>query len=370
MIQAIGLMRGTSADGVDVALVRINKNKIECRAFKTYPYPKTFQKKIFNALTLSLEETAILHFELGRFFARTVSSFLKSTKISSKNIFCIGSHGQTLFHRAKRAHKEGCTLQVGEASFIAALTQIKTVSDFRPQDIAVGGEGAPLTPWFHSIFFKNKKNISIHNLGGMSNLTYLSKSAEKTIAFDTGPANCLIDLLMRTKTRFLYDAYGRMAARGRIHKNLVHKWLKHPYFKKNPPKSAGQDEFGSAYLEKLLKDLKGVSLEDQCATLTYFTALSIVQAYEKFILKKHPLQEIVFCGGGVKNKTLMRFIQKGLEKYSIRFSTFDEYGISSDAVEAVSFALMAVYCLQHKVNHLPSATGASRATILGKISYP
>ncbi|MBI2609420.1 MAG: anhydro-N-acetylmuramic acid kinase [Deltaproteobacteria bacterium] len=368
MIRAIGLMSGTSADGVDIALIKINKNKIKLEAFETYSYPKKIQKNIFNALNLSLEEIAALDFELGHFFSYTVNHFLKKNKISSKNIFCIGSHGQTLFHRTTGAQDKWCTFQIGEPALIATLTGIQTVADFRPHDMALGGHGAPLTPWFHAVFFKNKKNVSVHNLGGMSNLTYLGSNS--IIAFDTGPANCLLDLFMRKHTSYLFDSSGKMAARGSVYKNIVQKWMKHPYFKKAPPKSCGQDEFGSAYLEKLLKDLKGFSLEDQAATLTYFTAQTIIHAYEYFILKKNLLQEIIFCGGGVKNKTLMHFIQEGLKKYAVQFSTFDKYGISSQAVEAVSFALMGVYCLKKKSNHLPRTTGASRKTILGKISYP
>lgn len=373
-MKVLGLMSGTSADGVDIALISIQGHKIKLDACKTFPYPSKLKVKILNAQNLKLPQISALNFEIGYFFANSALRFLKEKTISRKKIFCIGSHGQTVFHKTSGLQKEWNTFQIGEPSIIAAKLQAPVVTDFRPKDIALGGQGAPLTPYFHYSFFKKRNSLCVHNLGGMSNVTFIPFSNQKlkVLAFDTGPANCLIDGVIRSisKGRLNFDKGGRFASQGQIHWSLVKKWLKHPYFSKNIPKSCGQDEFGPKMILSIMKACRHLDKKDIAATVTAFTAQSMIQSYEKLILKKHKLKEIVFCGGGIKNTTLMRLIKQGLKKYSISFKTFDDYGIDSHAVEAVSFAYMAYQCLKNKTNHLPQTTGASRETILGKIIKP
>ncbi|HLD74563.1 MAG TPA: anhydro-N-acetylmuramic acid kinase [Bdellovibrionota bacterium] len=377
-MKAIGLMSGTSADGLDVACISANrKDQIKLLAFKTYPYPKTLQKKILKVHHARLSDVALLNFEIAYFFSDCIKRFLKKNRLKPRDMSCIGSHGQTVFHKTSGSKKEWTTLQIGEGSVIAALTGITTVTDFRPKDMALGGEGAPLSPYFHYSFFKNATNLAVHNLGGMSNVTFLLNKGNprEILAFDTGPANCVLDGAMRIFSKGLknFDKDGKLAASGKIHERLVQKLLKHPYFKKKPPKSCGQEEFGPVFLKKVLRECRGLKKKDIMATLTAFVAQSIFLSYKKFMWSaahKHKLKEIIFCGGGIHNKTLMSAIRKDFSAYKIKISFFDDYGVSSDAVEACCFALMGLRCLQHKINHIPSATGASRATILGKIIYP
>ncbi len=373
-MKVLGLMSGTSADGVDVALLSINGNKIKLNAFKTFAYPLKLREKILSALNLPLPQISQLNFEIGGFFANSALRFLKEKRIPSKKIFCVGSHGQTIFHKTSGPQREWSTFQIGEGSIIAAKLQLPVVADFRPQDMALGGQGAPLTPYFHYSFFKNRDSLCVHNLGGISNVTFipLKNQKSKVLAFDTGPANCLIDGVMRkiSKGQLNFDRGGRLASQGKVHWSLVKKWLKHPYFSKSIPKSCGQDEFGPQMVSSIMKECHRLNKKDILATVTAFTSQSIIQSYEKLILKKHKLKEIVFCGGGVKNKTLMKQIKEGFQKYFISFKTFDDYGIDSHAVEAASFAYMAYQCIRNQTNHLPQTTGASRETILGKIIRP
>ncbi len=368
-------MSGTSADGLDVACISVDKkDTIRLLSFKTYPYPQALHKKILNIEVCRLPAIAALNFEIADFFAACVNKFLKENSLKKHEIACIGSHGQTVFHKTLGKKSEWTTLQIGEPSIIAVKTGITTVADFRPQDMALGGEGAPLSPYFHYTFFKNQSNIAVHNLGGMSNVTFLyrKKGAEKIIACDTGPANCVLDGAMRalSNNKKNYDQDGKLAASGIVHEKLIQKFLKHPYFRKKPPKSCGQEEFGSIFLKKVLKECHGLKPGDTMATLTAFVARSIFISYKKFIFSKNGLKEIIFCGGGVHNKTLMGAIKKEFSFHKTKISFFDDYGINSDAVEACCFALMGLRALQKKINHLPSATGAERATILGKIVYP
>jgi len=296
----IGVMSGTSVDGVDVALVSIKGEKVELKGFRSYPYSPSLRKKILSAASLSLSEVSQLNFEIGKVFAKAVLSFLKKQRVSSKKIYCIGSHGQTVFHKTLGKKSEWSTFQLGEPSFIAAHTGILTVADFRPKDMAFGGHGAPLTPCFHYAFFKKRGPLVVHNLGGMSNMTYIPKGGRKSkvIGFDSGPANCLIDGVIRHLTSQKYDSGGKLAASGRVHQGLVRRWMKNSFFSKKLPKSCGQEEFGENFIQKILKQTKGLSKKDIVATVTAFTAESIVKSYENYILKKNSLREIVFCGGG------------------------------------------------------------------------
>ncbi|MBI2026303.1 MAG: anhydro-N-acetylmuramic acid kinase, partial [Deltaproteobacteria bacterium] len=268
---------------------------------------------------------------------------------------------------------------------------VACVSDFRPMDIALGGEGAPLTPYFHWVFFKNRENLAVHNLGGFSNVTVIPKknSASSVFAFDTGPANYVINLAMRLVSHGKkdFDKDGELAKKGEVSQTTVEKWMKHPFFRKQPPKSCSIEVLGKEFLEDFKKEILIRSLSrapaneplgiknlqskaDKISTVTEFVARSIVKSYDQFILPRCKLKEVVFCGGGAHNKTLMNVLSKQLFNRGIRVSYFDDYGISGDAVEAVSFAYFGYLCLNKKVNHLPQVTGALKSAILGKISYP
>src|SRR3989338_5810308 len=360
-MKVVGLMSGTSADGLGVACISVNpQDQVKLIAFVTYPYPRALQKKIFDVHHADLGDIARLNFEIAYFFSDCVNKFLKKYHFRPRDIACIGSHGQTVFHRTCGPRQTWTTLQIGEPSIIAVKTGIATVADFRPKDMALKGEGAPLSPYFHSSFFKNRTHVAVHNLGGMSNMTYLFKEGKtrKVRAFDTGPANCVLDGAMRvlSKGKKNYDKNGELAARGKIHSKKLYTFLKHPYFSKTPPKSCGQEEFGRVFLEKVFRECRGLKEEDIMATLTAFVARSIFCAYEKFILNKNELKEIVFCGGGVHNKSLMKFIRQEFSSYKVKISFFDDYGVNSDAVEACCFALMGLRALQKKINHVPAAT--------------
>jgi len=372
-MKVIGLMSGTSCDGVDVALIDISGKKIKCKAFETYPYSKKMKQHLLEALNMSLEEVAELNSELGDFFGNKVKEFLKTKKTKSSSIYCIGSHGQTVIHRTSRHTKKKFTMQLGEASHIATITGIDVVSDFRQKDIAMGGEGAPLSPFFHFAYFGNKSNVAIHNLGGFSNITVIpvANAPKKVIAFDSGPANYLIDEVMRaiTNGKKHMDKNGHLAKKGKIHYVFIDKWMKHHYFKKDIPKSCGKSDFYDTLLYKILKLQSGLDHEDLVATVTELTAQSIIEAYRKFVLPRCTVKEVIFCGGGVYNQTLMKSLDEKLQAEGIAISSFDDYGISSDAVEAVCFGYLGYLCMKKKVNHLAHTTGAKKNSILGKISY-
>lgn len=371
---AVGLMSGTSIDGIDAALVRITGRsphlKIGLLAWSIYPFPTEVREKI---LAVSQErggssrEICRLHFELGELFSRSVQKICRKGHISPSQLDVIGSHGQTICHLGSAG-----TLQIGEPSVIAERTGVTTVADFRPRDIAAGGFGAPLAPYFHTLLFWDpRKNRAVHNIGGISNLTYLPKrvSLERVTGFDTGPGNMVIDGLLReiTKNSVPYDHGGKIAARGIVSLKLLKSLMSHPFIRKKPPKTSGREEFGRDFVSQILRRGRTMRLkeEDLVATVTALTASSIAENYRRFIFPKAVPDEIIFGGGGVHNETLMKMIRAELSGISI--STFDRYGIPSDAAEAVCFAVLGWETLSGHPTNLPSVTGARRRVILGKI---
>lgn len=366
MSLAVGLMSGTSIDGIDAALVDISGRspnlKIKILSWAIYPFPKGMKEKI-----LSGEDICRLNFELGELFARGVYKICRKGKIPVEKIAFIGSHGQTICHLGR----EG-TLQIGEPSVIAERTGITTVADFRPRDVAAGGFGAPLAPYLHWMLFRHsRRHRAVHNIGGISNLTYIPKGAsiDRVIGFDTGPGNMVIDGLLRetTSNRTTYDHGGRIAARGVVSLKLLKELLSHPFILKRPPKTSGREEFGRPFVQKVLKRgwVLGLRLEDIVATATAFTAVSIAENYRRFIFKRGVPDEIIFGGGGVHNSALMTMIRAELP--DIRIVTFDDYGIPADAAEAVCFAVLAHETLKGRPTNIPSVTGAKRKVVLGKI---
>lgn len=372
----IGLISGTSADGIDAALVEISerqgKVRTKLRSFATSPYPGSIRKRIMGVSTPkggSTGEICRLNFEIGELFAEAAKKICRKAGVSLKKIDFIGSHGQTIGHFGKSG-----TLQIGEPSIIAERTGVTTVADFRPRDIAAGGEGAPLAPFLHYLLFADsRKNRVVNNIGGISNLTVLPKGLQirKVTGFDTGPGNMVIDGLVEliSEGKRHYDREGQIASRGFVSLKLLRHLLSHSFIRKRPPKSAGREEFGENFVRELFKKGRSLRLrdEDLVATATALTATSIAENYRRFVFPLSVPDEVIFCGGGVHNRSLMRMIRSELP--GIRISTSDDYqpDISSDAAEAVLFALLGFQTLRGKSGNLPSVTGARHPTILGKI---
>jgi anhydro-N-acetylmuramic acid kinase len=395
-LRVAGLMSGTSADGVDVAIVDIRDRQVSVLAFDTFPYSSALRKEI---LCLCRPETArldqICHYNhvLGEVFADAVLRLCDKSGIGLLSIDLIGSHGQTIYHNPKGGRYGGraigSTLQIGEPSRIAQRTGITTVADFRPRDMAAGGEGAPLVPYADGVLFRDERLCrTVQNIGGIANLTFLPADRHscrgrpalesragsprhvpnaEVLAFDTGPGNMVIDGMMRlvTKGQRQYDRGGAMAAKGAVHDELLKEMLRHPFFRRRPPKSTGREQFGQQYCEWLYAKARreGLLPEDMLATATALTASSIALAYRKF-LPQLP-EEMILCGGGSHNATLVRMLQQRLAGVTIRST--DEFGISVDAKEAVSFALLAYATIKGIANNVPAATGASEPVVMGKI---
>ncbi|MHC4270730.1 MAG: anhydro-N-acetylmuramic acid kinase [Planctomycetota bacterium] len=378
-LRVAGLMSGTSADGVDVVVVDIrdNNHAVNLIAFDTFPYPaalRTAVFKLFQPTTARLDDICHFNFVLGEVFANSITKLCKKAKISLNSIDLLGSHGQTIYHNPKGTrygkNQVRSTLQIGEPSVITQRTGITTVADFRPRDMAAKGQGAPLVPFADYFLFRDKRICrAIQNIGGIANLTYLPRNCKPKdiIAFDTGPGNMIIDGLisMISMGKRKYDRRGKIASQGFVDKNLLEDMMTHPFFRRRPPKSTGREEFGLKYCEAFYKNAlkKKMALKDIVTTATAFTAESIAQAYRKF-LPRMP-DEVILCGGGSHNITLVRMLQQKLGKTKIRL--IDEFGIACDAKEAVSFAVLAYATIKGISNNVPSATGANQQLILGKI---
>jgi len=374
-MRVAGLMSGTSADGVDAAIIDINSNKVKVLAFDTFAYSSKLRSCILRlcaSASCNVADVCHFNFALGEVFGESVIKLCKKSGISPNTIDLIGSHGQTIFHNTKGRRFEKkivrSTLQIGEPAIIAQRTGITTVADFRPRDMAAGGQGAPLVPFADYFLFRDKhRNRTVQNIGGIANVTYLPAhcGTGDIIAFDTGPGNMIIDgiisIISRGKKKF--DRGGRIAARGKIDKAILDDMMRHPFLRLRPPKSTGREEFGSQYCEALYRKVKCARSEDIIATVTAFTAESIIRAYRKF-LPRMP-DEVILCGGGAHNSTLVKMLRQGFNKSRVLLS--DEFGISCDAKEAVSFAILAYATIKGEANNVPSATGAKQPLILGKI---
>ncbi len=375
-----GLMSGTSADGVDVAVIDIKKDNVRVLGFETFEYPKELRKNILDLCygkTCKVEDICHLNFVLGEVFTESVITLCQKNRIKLSTIDLIGSHGQTIYHnpKGKLFGKKviRSTLQIAEPSIIAYRTGITTVADFRPKDMAAGGQGAPLVPFADFFLFRDKKlNRAVQNIGGIANVTYLPANCktENVIAFDTGPGNMIIDGMISiiSKGRKKFDRNGSFAEKGRVDKNTLDALLKHPFLKIRPPKSTGREDFGSRYCKYLYDKLikKRLLPENIIATVTAFTAVSIARAYKRF-LPKIP-DEVILCGGGARNKILIKMLEQQLGQ--TKFLLSDELGISSDAKEAVSFAILAYAAVNGIANNITGATGAQKPLVLGKIALP
>jgi anhydro-N-acetylmuramic acid kinase len=417
----LGLMSGTSADGIDVALARISgappNLKAKLLGQTSFAFPYSLRKEILRVAEqqpLGAGELSQLNFRLGRILAEAALAACGRLGVSPKRVSLIGSHGQTIFHQGVASRYFGAltasTLQIGDGSVIAARTGITTVSDFRPADMALGGQGAPLVPYLDYLLYRHPKlgRVSL-NLGGIANITVIPANAKpaQVFAFDTGPANMLIDGLVQhfTHGRERFDKDARLARSGRINTPLLKVLLQDPYLKIKPPKSTGREYFGAAYVKKLLVLGRRYQAKpnDLIHTATAFTAASVADALDRFVLPKHRIHELIVSGGGAHNPLLFEqlsaftavgppaenftavprkaFAERMLvtpaqgslrQKRHASFVSVlvsSRFGMPEDAKEAFAFALLAYETFHRRPANLPAATGASGPAILGKISY-
>jgi len=378
----LGLMSGTSADAIEVALATVSANSPpKLINHTTRPLPKALRAEILRiaeGAPASAAQISQLNFRLGHAFAEAALAALRQFRVSPKRVALIGSHGQTIFHQGRPVpflgHPTASTLQIGEPAIIAARTGITTIADFRPADIAVGGQGAPLVPFADYLLYRHPKlgRVSL-NLGGIANITVIPANAKpsQVLAFDTGPANMLIDALVShfTHGRQHFDKNARLARKGRSLPVLLNALLRDPYLRQPLPKSTGREYFGAAYLKKLLSLAPKYRAHpnDLLRSVTLFTALSVVDALHRFVLPKTKIHQLIVSGGGAHNPLIMAQLAAALAPIEVLPSS--QLGIPEDAKEAYAFALLAYETFHHRPSNLPKATGASRPAILGKISY-
>ena len=376
----VGLMSGTSMDGIDAALGEVTGSGESCRfrplGFVTTPYPKPIREELLEIGDgkdhgSDLAKISSLNYRLGELFAQAAARATKKMGRSLRSVDLIGSHGQTVYHHPRG--RGGSTLQLGEPAIIAERTGVTTVADFRPADVASGGEGAPLTPYVHYLLFRNKrKSRAIHNLGGISNLTYLPAGGgmKDVVAFDTGPGNMIIDGLAGwlTRGKNSSDRGGGLAGKGQVQAGFLRDLMRHPFLSVSPPKSAGREEFGGEFVSALRQRAKkkGIRPLDLMATATALTASSIGKAYREFVLRRFgEVDEIYFTGGGRKNRTLMEMLRRELPFAKV--SVLEELGFDGDALEAQAFAILANEAVDGNTGNLPRVTGAGHGVVLGKI---
>ena len=359
---ALGLMSGTSCDGISAALVEFKNRTFHLIAYRTFPYPAPVIELLRRTSELTARGIAQVNILLGELFAAAALRLLRLARTSSKAVLVIGSHGHTVYHGP--ADMIRCTLQLGEPAIIAHRTGIPVVADFRMRDVAAGGQGAPLVPFFDQYFFGNGPPRALQNIGGIANVTIVGCRVTP-IAFDTGPGNCLIDAVVRRTSlgKLQCDAAGRLAKKGRIDQAAITRFWAHPYFRKAPPKSTGPELFNERLLPELLGKTWWKRPHDAMATVTYFTAFSIAKSLRRFVPVS--LREVIVSGGGVNNLTLMAHLKSLLAPIPVR--SIERYGLPPQAKEPVAFAFLALRAIQGQTNHLPQTTGATQPCILGSI---
>ena len=405
-----GVMSGTSADGINVALVKMEgpnsgllpslisdsrrrgRLRYTILGHSEYRYPPKVRRAILaamNATDAGVADLARLNSLLGELYADAVLATQRRFRVKAD---LVGCHGQTLYHQGEAlpflGRKVSTTWQTGEAAIVAARVGVPVVSDFRPADMAAGGKGAPLVPYLDYLWFRDARvGRIVQNIGGIANLTAIpaGTSASEVIAFDTGPGNMVIDAAMQKLYGRAFDRDGRIAASGKVIEAVVSRLLQAAFFRSKPPKTAGREEFGREFLGEFLRFCGTSRKQDIVATATALTARSIADAVQRLVINKTPtsgargkkgssqhsssFREIILSGGGARNTTLVamlaeQFAPKGIV---VRFS--DEFGLPSEAKEAVAFAVMAYETWNRRASNLPSATGAKRPAVLGKVSY-
>ncbi|MGA9977809.1 MAG: anhydro-N-acetylmuramic acid kinase [Candidatus Sulfotelmatobacter sp.] len=405
-IVVAGVMSGTSADGINVALVRIAERSgfraassgsagsrwrvarvhmsgFELLGHAEYPYPKKVRMAVLSAMNgpqACVADLARLNFLLGELYADAVLATQRKFRIKTE---LVGCHGQTLYHQGEAApylgHKLAATWQTGEAAIVAARLGVPVVSDFRPADVAAGGKGAPLVPFLDFLLFRDTRvGRIVQNIGGIANLTAIPASASPSdlIAFDTGPGNMVIDAVTHELFDQPFDRNGRIAASGAVLTAVVEEILRSDFFRRRPPKTAGREEFGREFVRNFLRRCGNARKQDIVATATALTARSILAAirgcavHRSGSARKPAFREVIISGGGTRNATLVSMISTELAELEMCLRLSDEFGLPSQAKEAVAFAILANETWRRRPSNIPSATGAKRAAVLGKISYP
>jgi anhydro-N-acetylmuramic acid kinase len=379
-----GVMSGTSADGIDVAIVRIARGRrisIRLLAHEAFPYPAVLRRSVLaamNAKKTSTAELARLNWRLGLAYAEAVKATADRHKV---RIDLVGCHGQTLYHQGRAERYAGksfaCTWQAGEAALLAAELGVPVVSNFRPADMAAGGQGAPLVPLLDQMYFADaKRGRVLQNIGGIANLTAIPAGHEidELIAFDTGPGNMVIDALAQKLFGKRYDRNGAIAAKGQVIKPVLDRMLRDPYFRLEPPKTAGRAQFGREYAMEFLAACRRVTRkpEDALATATALTAESSARAFASFVMPamQGTAIDYIVSGGGARNATLMKTLAASLGPLGCTLATTEQFGMPAEAKEAAAFALLAWATWNRMPGHVPSATGAKRLAILGSLTLP
>jgi anhydro-N-acetylmuramic acid kinase len=388
----IGIMSGTSLDGVDAAMVQIHTTeagdieKVELKDFEYIPYSTELKEKLILLCSVEqakLDALVIANYGVSEWYVAAVERLLKSTGVERSDVDVISMHGQTVWHApeevlfpvpdGERAVK--ATLQIGETAVVRERTGIPVIGNLRARDMAAGGEGAPLAPYLDLIVFRSP-NVGriVQNIGGIGNATVIPAGAntEDCYAFDTGPGNMVMDTLVREETGgdMQYDTGGHIAAKGRVDQDLVETFYKNDaYYEKFPPKSTGREVYGSAFAERFRNEgrERGLSFEDIVASATALTAMTIVQSYKQFVFPIHGIEDVIVAGGGAHNKTLLTMIQKTLPD-DCNLHTSEKFGIPDDAREAIAFAVLGHQSLMGMPSNLPAVTGAKHPVILGQIT--
>ena len=382
-MRVMGMMSGTSADGIDVALARISGAPPAIGAKFEGHYHVRFPGRVREAILrlanggpTTTAEISQLNFVLGEEFERAAIAACKKWRVGLRQISLIGSHGQTVFHQGVAApflgRRVASTLQIGEPSVIADRTGVMTIGDFRPADMAAGGQGAPLVPFVDYFLYRDARigRVAL-NIGGIANLTAIPAAARpgQLIAFDIGPGNMVIDAVVEASTRGRahYDRDARFAIRGKLLPTLLSTLLKESYLRKRPPKTAGREQFGREYAQKILAWGKRhrAPTEDLIRTATVFTSLSIADALRKFVLPRMRVDELIVAGGGARNPLLMAQLAASLPE--IEIVPASKFGIPAEAKEAFAFAVLAYEAYHGRANNLPSATGARHPAVMGKL---
>ncbi len=399
-----GVMSGTSADGINVALVRIGearnsgsrarpvhtagsrgqecpRHTIRLLGHAEYSYPAKVRRAVLSAMNADqarVADLARLNFLLGELYADAVLATQRQFRVKAD---LVGCHGQTLYHQGDLqpylGRKVGATWQTGEAAVVAVRVGVPVVSDFRPADMAAGGKGAPLVPYLdYLLFFDPTIGRIVQNIGGIANLTAIpaGAGASRVFAFDTGPGNMVIDAVTEALFGRAFDRGGKIALSGQVLEPVLRRMLRRKFFRAKPPKTAGREEFGREFVREFLRECGLARKQDVVATATALTARSIVDAVQRFVKEKSgtaspSFHEMILSGGGVRNAALVRMLAGGLTPIGIRLRFSDEFGLPSEAKEAVAFAVLAYETWNRRTSNVPSATGAKQAAVLGKISY-
>jgi anhydro-N-acetylmuramic acid kinase len=385
-----GIMSGTSADGINVALVRVAPSPRRAGTpglhrsltFKLvghaeYPYPPAVRRTVLaamNSTRASVADLARLNFLLGELYADALLATQRRLRLKAR---LVGCHGQTLYHQGEPApflgRKLSVTWQTGEGAVLAARTGLPVVSDFRPADMAAGGKGAPLVPFLDFLLYRDRRvGRIVQNIGGIANFTAIpaGAAADQVLAFDTGPGNMVIDAVAQRLFHKPCDRDGRIAASGAVMDRVIDDVLRAPFFRRKPPKTAGREEFGREFAQQFILRCGRVDKRDIVATATALTAKTIAHALRCFVLRpQSTYRDYIVSGGGANNPTLMAMLANELRPLGLQIRSSDEFGLPSEAKEAAAFALLAYQTWHRLPSNIPSATGAKRPAILGKISY-